>query len=224
MNLKKALLSLIAVNSTISAIPAFSQGSINYLSNLGLPSSGSVPVGANGWYAADFSTGTNGGGYSLDSIQLAMTDPSGNPGGFTVTIYTGIDAHGGIFPGTGVAALSGSGNPATSGLYTYVPLSSLTLLPNMEYFVVVSAATDIASGSYSWSVANTGSPGYNTYHWGGEIFFAQSSDGVNWNYTSGTYGQFSLDATPTPEPGGVFLLAMGGLLIGVKHRNEKKRA
>jgi hypothetical protein len=59
-----------------------------YLSNLGQSSTGSLAVGSDSWLAASFGTGTNEGGYELNSIQLAMTDASGNPSGFTVMIYT----------------------------------------------------------------------------------------------------------------------------------------
>ena len=150
------------------------QGTITYVSNLGQPSSGSVAAGSDSWFGADFFTGQNSGGYLLNSIQLAMSDPSGSPGGFTVLIYTGIDAHGGTFPGTSMATLSGSGNPATAGMYTYAPVSSLTLLPNMEYFIVVNAGTTAANGAYQWDATGTPIGGFNGYHWGNEIFFAQS--------------------------------------------------
>jgi hypothetical protein len=66
---------------------ATAQGSTAFLSNLAQPSSGSVAVGSNSWIAATFFTGGNSGGYLLNSVQLAMNDPSGGPGAFTVMIY-----------------------------------------------------------------------------------------------------------------------------------------
>jgi PEP-CTERM motif len=203
---------------------ASSQGTITYLSNLGQPSSGSVSVGANAWYAADFTTGANTGGYFLNKIQLAMNDSSGSPGGLTVMIYTDVVEHGGDFPGMSVASLSGPANPVTAGMYAYMPLSSLTLLPNTVYLVVVTAATTTANGGYEWSVTGNGSPGFNSYHWGGEVEFETSTDGLNWNYAPGAFGQYSLDATPAPEPGTLGLLALGVSLFGLRRWNEKKRS
>jgi hypothetical protein len=198
-----------------------SQGSINYVSNVGLPSSGSASVSANAWYAADFISGENNAGYSLDSIQLQLTDASGTPNSFTVMIYMGIDEHGGVFPGASVGTLAGSVNPTTRGVYTYSPTSSLSLLPNTEYFVVLTADTPVASGAYGWSVTSSPSPGYNSYHWGGEVDFQSSSDGLNWSFTSANYGQFALNATSTPEPGVVGLLAVGGLIVAMRRRIAK---
>jgi hypothetical protein len=92
----------------------------------------------------------------LDSIQLGLTNASGSPGDFTVEIY----AHDprnftGISPGDSLGILSGSLNPATTGIYTYTLDSGLTLLPNTGYFIVLTAATTIANGAYDWSLAGT---------------------------------------------------------------------
>ncbi len=104
------------------------QGTI-YLSNLGQPSAGSLAVGSDSWVAAMFQTGANAGGYVLNSVQLGMADASGNPSGFTVMIYANIVPPIGIFPGNSLGTLTDSLNPVTSGIYTYTPRSSLTLLP-----------------------------------------------------------------------------------------------
>src|ERR1035441_1891498 len=58
-----------------------------YLSNLDQSSVGSLAVGSNSWVAVGIYTGTNPGGYVLNSIQLAMTDASGNPSGFMAMLY-----------------------------------------------------------------------------------------------------------------------------------------
>ena len=56
-----------------------------------------------------FSYRNNGGGYSLNSIQLGMADASGNPSGFTVMLYAQDYNHfGGIVPGSSLATLNGS--------------------------------------------------------------------------------------------------------------------
>jgi hypothetical protein len=87
---------------------ATAQGTINYVSNLGQPSTGDLAVGSNSWIAAMFYAGGNLGGYMLNSIQLSMVDPSGGPTGFTVMIYSGVDNLGGIVPGSNLGTLTGS--------------------------------------------------------------------------------------------------------------------
>ena len=193
------------------------QGTITYVSNLGQPSSGSSPVGSDSWFAADFYTGTNAGGYLLDSVQLAMSDASGNPSGFTAMLYSAVGGVA-VFPGSSLGTLNGSLNPVTSGIYTYAPASSFTLSPNTGYYFVLTAGIAVANGAYQWSVTSTPSPGYNEYHWGGEIFFAHSGNGLNWNYYSGTYGQFAITATPVPEPGVLSIFILGGVFFLCRYR------
>jgi hypothetical protein len=82
------------ISSSIVAIGLFSQqflqaqGTMTYLSNLGQPTVGTNAVGSDSWLAAGFYTGTNAGGYLLDSIQLGMANASGNPTNFTVMLYS----------------------------------------------------------------------------------------------------------------------------------------
>jgi hypothetical protein len=189
------------------------QGTVTYVSNLGQPSSGAVSVGNDSWFAANFITGTNAAGYLLNSVQLQMADASGTPNGFSVTIYSSVGGAG-IFPGSGLGGLAGAADPTTAGVYTYTPGSSLTLSANTVYFVVVTAGSTVGDGAYEWSVTGSPTTGYNSYHWGGELFFAQSVNGSSWSYTSSTYGLYSLDATPAPEPGAVGLMVVGGLVVG----------
>jgi hypothetical protein len=196
------------------------QGSTTFLSNLAQTLTGSAAVGSDSWYAADFITGNNPGGYALNSIQLAMADSSGNPSGLTVMVYSSV-AGIAVFPGSSVGTLSGSANPTISGTYTYTPASSLALLANTAYFIVLTGGTTVANGAYDWSVTSDPSPGYTSYHWGGETFFADSSDGSHWSYTPANYGQFALTATPTPEPCVISLFALGGLLIALQRRKTR---
>ena len=195
------------------------QGITTYLSNLGQPSTGNLAVGSDSWYAALFFTGGNASGYVLNSVQLAMTDDSGNPSGFTVMLYSSTLGTG-AFPGSSLGTLDGSANPSTSGIYTYTA-SGLTLAPSTPYFIVLTAGTAVANGAYEWSVTSTPSPGYSSYHWGGEIFFLHSSNDLNWNYTSGTYGQFALNATAVPEPSASWLLLLGSGVFMCVRRVKK---
>ena len=195
------------------------QGTL-YLSNLGQPSTGSLAVGSNAWYAADFITGTNAGGYILNSVNLAMTDATSNPSGFTALIYSAV-ALSSVNPGSNLETLNGSANPAANGIYTYTDSSNLILSPNTGYFIVLTSGTAITNGAYQWIITSTPSSGYNSYHWGGGNLFLHSNNGSSWSFTSGTYGQFAIDATAVPEPSSLGLLVLGGLGF-FWHRRETK--
>jgi hypothetical protein len=189
------------------------QGSITYLSNLAQPSVSSLAVGSDSWLAADFLTGSNADGYLLDSIQLAMADAAGNPSGFMVGIYA-RDPHNStdITPGDSLGILSGSLNPTTAGIYTYATASSLILSPSTGYFIVLTANTAAANGTYELSAA--GASSYSpSGGWVGGNHLRISNNGSSWNSLSGTYPQFAINATPIPEPGVLSLLGLGGAAL-----------
>jgi hypothetical protein len=194
------------------------------MSNLGQPSSGSLAVGSDSWLAVAFVTGTNTGGYMLNSIQLGMTDASGNPNGFTAMLYYG-ESPGGPLPVSSLGTLSGSTDPLTGGIYTYTPASSLTLSPSTIYFIVLTAGTTVANGAYEWSYVNTSS--YNpSDSWAGGFAFG-SSDGslYSWrplgDYPPGSFSQYAIDATAVPEPGVFGLFGLGGLFLAWHRRKAK---
>jgi hypothetical protein len=179
------------------------QGAMTYVSNLGQSSTGSLAVGSDSWLAEDFNTGTNAGGYTLDSIQLGMADALGNPNAFTVMLYTATEKTG-IFPGSSLGTLDGSLNPTSAGIYTYTPASSLTLLPETQYFIVLTAGTTVANGAYEWLYANTSS--YNPNGgWNGGVAFISSNGSSPWHAQVGNpqsdFPEVATDAIPVPEPG-----------------------
>jgi hypothetical protein len=203
-------------------IPQITQAQgTTYVSNLSDPSTGSSPVGSDSWFAADFITGTNASGYVLNSVQLAMMDASGSPSGFRVMLYSDVIFGCGDIPGNSLGTLSGSTDPSTANTYTYTDDSDTTLSPNTVYYIVLTAGTAVANGPYEWSVTSTPSPGYSSYHWGGEVAFLHSSNGSSWNNIDGTYGQFALTATAIPEPGVSGLLGLSGLGF-LWHRRKAK--
>jgi len=199
------------------------QGTI-YLSNLGQPSTGSFAVGSDSWLAMYFFTGNNTGGYVLNSIQLAMTDASGTPNGFTVMLCGVGNQPGGPVPGSSLGTLSGSTDPATGGIFTYTPASNLTLSAGTSYYIVLTAGTAVANGAYAWSLA-----GANSYNpnggWavigGVSTDFLHSSDGSSWNSISFSFPQFAIDATAVPEPGIFGLFGLGGSFLAWHRRKAK---
>jgi hypothetical protein len=199
------------------------QGTITYLSNLGQISSGSSSVGSNLWLAVPFQTGSNGGGYILNSIDLEMLNASGSPAGFTVMLYGEANNPGGVLPGASLGTLTGPVNPSTSGIYAYSDVSNFTLSPGVNYFIVLTAATATANGAYAWSSTSTGS--YSSYNpiggWfgGGPALF--SGNGLSWTVLSGAYTQFAINATAIPEPGVLSLFVLGGLGFLWQRRKAK---
>ena len=156
-----------------------------YVSNLSQPLASSNPVGSDSWVAPGFRTGTNGAGYALASIQLLMQDATGLPAGFTVSVYSAVGQLD-VTPGSSLAMLNGSTEPATGGIYTYTSAPNLMLSPTTFYFIVVTAGTPVASGAYEWSNTGTFPPSYNaTGGWEAPVGFThqdnyQSSNGISW--------------------------------------------
>ena len=184
-----------------------------YLSNLGQASAGNLAVGSNSWQAAVLITGTNVGGYALNSVQLRMTDASNSPSGFKVMLYGEANNPNAAFPGSSLGTLFGANNPSTGGVYTYTDDSNITLSSDTTYFIVLTAGTTIADGAYDWSSTSTGSYGsYNpTGGWIGGNVLLHSSNGSSWAANSSYSPQFSITATAIPEPGVLSLFALGGL-------------
>ena len=185
------------------------QGAITYLSNLGQPSTGNLAVGSDSWLATLFFTGNNASGYALNSIQLGITDSSGNPSGFTAMLYEINPAA--AIPGNNLGTLNGSLNPATAGTYTYTPTSSLTLSQNTYYFIVLTAGTAVANGAYEWSLAGANS--YNPSSGWNAGAIETSSNGSSWSGLASEYPQFAINATVIPEPSVLRLFSLGGIFL-----------
>lgn len=193
-----------------------------YISNLGQSSSGSDAVGSDSSLAIVFLTGPNAGGYSLNSVQLAMTVASGNPGSFTASIYSNGDPTTGAIPGSSLDTLTGSANPATAGIYSYTSAANFTFSPGTFYCVVLTAGTPVANGAYGWSLAGA-YPDNPPDSWGDAALW-HSSNGSSWSfgpYVPNVYPQFAINASAVPEPCISTLFVLGGLVL-LWHRRSKK--
>jgi hypothetical protein len=192
---------------------AVGQGTL-YISSLSGTSTGTVPVGSDSWLAAAFITGANTGGYVLNSVQLGMTDSSGSPSGFTAMIYAQSGTRIGIFPGSGIATLTGSTDPITAGIYTYIAPSGTSLSASTTYFIVLTSSTPSADGAYNWN-ESAFPPGVENWSVGLNGVEQSANEISGWSPTAYSgIAQFAIYATAAPEPGAVGLMVVGGLVVG----------
>jgi hypothetical protein len=180
-----------------------------YVSNLGQPVTGTATAGIDYLLAAEFATGLNPQGYYLTSVQLGLAPASGNPNNFAVDIFVG-GSSGGM--GHSIATLYGPTDPAAGGVFTYTPVAPVLLIPNYFFYVVLSSATPVATGSYNWNLSAPGSFTLNE-GWRAVGGYLSSVSGATWTATSGFNPQFAVNATPIPEPGVPALFVLGGLVL-----------
>ena len=205
MPVKKITYAVIAIlaGELFAVPPAPAQGTLS-VSNLGQTPVGKAAIGNNSWIAQEFFTGTNSGGYTLNSIQLLMDASSGSPSGFAVSIYSGLFTGP---PESSLGNLVGSLNPTAGGLFSYTN-SGITLSPGSSYFVVVTAATPVAQGAYFWSAGPMGDT-FGDDRWTiGHLYFT-STDGLNWSHFRDQYFQMAIYSTALPEPSASWLLLLG---------------
>jgi hypothetical protein len=193
------LSSIVFVAGLVAPLLTQAQGTL-FASNLGQPSGGSAAIGSDSWLAQRFITGTNAGGYVLNSAQLLMEVASGSPNGFTVSLYS----NSGSGPASNLGSLSGS-DPSTGGIFTYAT-SGIMLSPSALYFVVATAATPTAQGAYNWSAANESAI---TDGWFIPVGYNYSADGLSWQLSRQYTFQMSIYATAIPEPAALVLAGLG---------------
>ena len=186
------------------------------VSSLGQTPVASAAIGSDSWIAQSFSVGSvNPAVYTLNAVQLLMNPASGNPARFSVSIYDNPSSS--FIPLNLLGTLTGP-NPSTGGVFTYTS-SGITLTTGTPYFVVVTALTPIAQGSYNWS-AYQGSP-TTSGTWTIDDFYASSSNGSTWTSTSRQdIFQMALYTTPTPEPGTLALAGIGLACLSFRRRRR----
>ncbi|HXC97969.1 MAG TPA: PEP-CTERM sorting domain-containing protein [Verrucomicrobiae bacterium] len=188
------------------------QGTLQ-VSNLGQTPTGSAALGSDSWIAQSFFVlANNPNTYSLDSVQLLMNPGSGQPSGFSVSIYNVSNGS----PQADLGTLAGP-DPVGGGVFTYAA-SGITLSAG-NYAVVVTASTPLVQGYYDWSAANGQTPGNGLAI---DNNYFSSTDGSSWTgHVRQNVFQMAIYATQTPEPGVIGLFALGGLFVAFQRRKAK---
>lgn len=190
-----------------------------YLSNLSDASIGAAGVGNSAsagedWVGSEFECGNNIDGYSFDSVQLSMGNAVGTPSGFSVMLYSSA---GGTAPDPGsvLETLAGPNDPSTAGIYTYTTPEDIELLPDTDYFIVVTAKTSLNT-SYTWNYTSSNSSYDSGDGWTTESDNSYYSVGTGLAWSRGIgMSQFSVTASAVSEPSTLCLLLLVsvGLLV-----------
>ena len=147
---------------------------VTLISNVGqTAATGAAQVSTSQSQAQGFTTGSDSGGYTLGSVELAVSSFSGTASDITVSIYSESSGH----PGTVVHTLT---TPASisAAVTTFTAPSGATLAASTTYYVVISttgsgislgrtnAAAEDTGGVSGWSIADSrrffGGSGWNT--------------------------------------------------------------
>ena len=131
------------------------------VSNVGQTATGNANVTATQSQAQGFTTGSDSGGYTLGSVELAVSSFSGTASDITVSIYSESSGD----PGTVVHTLTTPASISTP-VTTFTAPSGTTLAANTTYYVVISttgsginlsrtnAAAEDTGGASGWSIAD----------------------------------------------------------------------
>lgn len=212
--MRRTLLISTVVVAGLIALSAIRAQGILRVSNQEQAATGSMDIGSDSWLAQNFGTGTNPNGYILNSVQILMGAPSGNPTSFSVHLY----ARSGNDPGTSLGSLTGP-EPTNGGILTYTT-PGIVLSPSTLYFVVATAASPVAQGAYNWS-ASAGPSGLSSDGWGINGWYTHSSDGLSWQMSRQYTFQMAVYASVVPEPSAWALFCIGGgALMGVLRRGK----
>ena len=190
----------------------------NFVSNLDQDPTLSKAIGSDAWIAQPFYIFvTDPNTYVLHRVQLRLDPVSGDPNGFSVSIYSAVNG----IPQNLLGDLRGPDDPPAAGIYTY-NASGITVSSGHDYYVVARAATPIAEGSYSWSGLNTTTQD-GTWVIGARGF--ESSDGLHWTVLGREEVlHLALYATVVPEPAAFGLAGLGLGFLWLSRRKVQSTA
>jgi hypothetical protein len=199
---------------------------ITAVSNIGQadgggPVVGKLGPGIDGLGAVGFSTGAT--TTALVDVRIPVIQRGGNSAsGFTVALFSGIGAGG---PTGLVGNLVGDSSPVDGFTYSYSPVNSVSLLPNTQYWVVVSAPTTPAltfftlGGTHSTGEDSGGLPGWSI----SDVRWGSGNGGVTWGSSPNSLIKVAItvDSVGVPESTGfeVLFLAIAALGLFARSRN-----
>ena len=170
--------------------------SAQIVSNLDEVTAGAHSILNTQWLANQFTTGSNAGGYTLASATGGFIAANGTPTNFQAQIFSDNSNS----PENSLENLSGA-NPTTAGNHTFNS-AGLNLSANTSYWLIFSA-TDSSPNRFRWEVTNssaeTSSDGWTIR----DGLTLSGNQGTSWevDIVSGSdIPQFSIQATPVPEP------------------------
>jgi hypothetical protein len=209
----RILPSLRALFLTALAGSAASSQAGTVVSNLGEGETASPFVNGSVWNATSFTTDVL--TYTLNSLTLRLSFFDFGGGTVTPRIFTnGSGAPSGVaLEVFSSQTVNGSGN------FTFAS-TGLTLDPNTTYWIA------LQGGGFDASLwASTSSPAQTGGWTIGDTMLHSTDSGSSWPTTYGFSGQFSVDATPVPEPRSVLLLGMGAMAgLTFLRRSARRRA
>ena len=171
--------------------------------------------------AVSFTTGS--GMHDLESVVLSFYSRNGEATGFTASLYSGISSTG---PTGLVTTFAGNATPST-GLETYTPMSSTTLLGGMTYWLVGSSSSTAPLTGFSMrgttSLAEDAGalPGWSM----GNFRMVSNNSGASWFAATPTSGvlHYSVQVASVPDLGGTAAL-LGIALAGTVVVRDKLRS
>jgi hypothetical protein len=164
-------------------------------------------------FAQAFEVGDEEESYFLESIVAPLAVVTNDE--FLLEFFIYSDNSG--IPGTELIQLTSNVLVIGYGYYTYFPIGSLALDASTIYWLV---ATTAGEAAYTWDF--TENPGYvSEFGWKftGPMYRSEDQE---WFASDGDYLQFSITASPVPEPTVAGLL-IGGSLLGFASRQRRSR-
>ena len=177
---RAAALALAALAALALGVPGEAQAQTvtTFISNTGQPD-GSVTTLSSNYFAQQFQTGSNVGGYTLSEIVVSLATASS---AFTPAFAihrTTTDSSSREVPGTEVVGLVGS--VAATGLQGFTPDSATTLSASTKYFVVFKGTSSGTNPILQQASSGTVDPGFAT-GWEIPVGILNSTDsGITWS-------------------------------------------
>ena len=148
-------------------------------------------------YANAFTTGSNAGGYTLNSVTAKFNGKTGSPGAISAKIYSSAMQDGYAKPNAALVTLTGN-NPDAAGDYTFTCPSNdggCTLSASATYHLAFETTASAAGNNYKWRATSSDDQ---TSSYGWTIADSVSNKGGAGSWTPNrnlNSGLFSVSAT-----------------------------